>query len=266
MPNYRDQFAQELQRSSSAPDPIRQQLEAEINKPSGQNIAPTLGLVDHLTGSNFAAQAPKVESTKDKLMQMLQLRQGDQSQKLGGLKALAGMQGAAEDKAMQREFQEKMYGLQLMKANQKANAAPKLGSEDKAKLGYANEGILGIDQLRAKIKAGMGISPDFWANNVHDNEVNNIRRAIAENYGRMQSGGAISGDEESRFGHLIGNWNDNPELVLKKLDALQGELKRKASLYGGGGVMQASRMPSAAGGGYHDMNDAELRANFEASL
>jgi hypothetical protein len=286
MPNYRDQFAQELQRSSSAPDPIRQQLEAEINKPSGQNIAPTLGLVDHLTGSNFAAQAPKVESTKDKLMQMLQLRQGDQAQKLGGLKALASMQGAAEDKALQRQFQEKMYGLQLMKASAKANkdAGPrKLGAED-VKAVNSIDSILGhLPALQSALEQGHSLQYGITSSIMGDNPATAAHRQILEDLGRLQSGGAISGDEVGNFTKLISQVMDNKEIRSAKIKDMFETMKKKRSGYimgpsldyTGPGLTEQDSSPARApstgtssfshtGSNYDSMDPAELQARYEA--
>lgn len=270
MADYRKLFADAIQKQSSSTDPLYAKLEAELQRdvaPRDPNLAPTLGLIDHFTGSKMQESLPKVESSKDRLQQLLALKQGSESQKLGGLKALAGMQSADEAKSAQRAFQEKMFALQSLKAKQKMAAGPKMGSEDKAKFGFANEGIIGIRKLREKIEKGEEISPDMWANNISDSEVNNIRRAIAENYGRMQSGGAISGDEESRFGHLIGGWRDDSKLVKQKLDALESELTRKAALYGGGMPLAGdnTRAPTSAPRGDMDidsMSDAEIEALY----
>lgn len=265
MADYRKLFQDELLKANEGSD-VQKDYEQQIMRSSRPSNAGTLGLIDHFTGTNFAAQEPKQESMKEKLGQLLQMRQGQQQQKLSGLQALAKMQADSEDRSYDRDLKNKMFGLQLQKARDKAMAGPKLGADEKAKLGFANEVVGGVRGLREKIKAGMGISPDFWANNIHDNEVNNIRRAIAENYGRFQSGGAISGDEEKRFGHLIGSWNDNPELILKKLDALESEMSNKAALYGGNGMSGGGRVPSMSGGinpmDYDSMSDDELYTRF----
>jgi hypothetical protein len=79
-----------------------------------------------------------------------------------------------------------------------------------------------------------------------DTEATALRKMLVENYGRLQSGGAISGDEEKRFGSLFGGLMDSPDQIEKKLNEIEGEISRKQQLYGGAAYNPASRVPSQA--------------------
>lgn len=255
MANYREMFAKELLARTNQKDPLEAQYEAQIQQAPAQNLAPTMSLIDHFTGSKFAGALPKEETLKDKLGQMLQLRQANQQQKLGGLQALAKMQADAEDKAMQRQFQEKMYGLQLAKAQHKALAKPKIGSEDKKALGYLQSLQRDLQSYKEAVKNG-GIRPEMWTGVFGDTPTTAIRKALVENYGRLQSGGAISGDEEKRFGALFGNMTDSEEIINQKLARIEQEIGEKNELYGGGAYAgPAARSPSTG-----NSEDAEAYA------
>jgi hypothetical protein len=259
--DYKKQF-QDALLAAQAQDPAQKELKAQIMRPSqGASIAPTLGLVDHLTGSNFASQAPKEESMKDKLGQLLQLRQGAQGQKLSGLGQLAKMQSESENMAADRAFKERMFGLQSLNAKaklQKAMGPAKLGSEDKKALGYTQSLQRDLQAYREAVKNG-GIRPEMWSKAFGDTPTTALRKALVENYGRLQSGGAISGDEESRFGSLFGGMMDSPEIIEQKLARIENEINAKSALYGG--TQQATRMPSNNSlTDYDSMSDEELMA------
>lgn len=260
--NYKELFKQELLASQQQQDPTYKALEEQIMRPSnGASIAPTLGLVDHFTGSNFAAQAPKQESTKDKLMQLLQLKQGQQSSKLSGLGKLAQWQNADEEKNYDRAFKEKMFGLQSAAAKAKMAKAltPKLGSEDKQKLGFTTTLLKELPKLRALYEQDAGVIRPGMAQIFGQNELEQVANALAENYGRLQSGGAISKDEEGRFLSRLGSMMDSKEIRLAKLKQIEEEIMDKHGIYGGGSVASSARMPSGGrGAGKIDLRSLDL--------
>lgn len=247
MPDYRAQFAQALQNQMANKDPAMAQLESELQKPVEQNShRPIISLIDNLTGSKFAQQLPKQESAKDRLAQLLQLRQGQQSQYLGGLGKLAQMQGSAEDKAAQRAFQQKMYDLQLAKIGAKANAPEKLGADVKAKLGYTTTLLKELPKLRALYEQDSGTIRPGVAQLFGQNNAEQVANALAENYGRLQSGGAINKDEESRFLGRLGSMMDSKDIKLAKLKQIEEEIADKHNIYGGAPIssMDMGRGPS----------------------
>lgn len=273
MADYRKAFQEAILAQNNQIDPTQKKLEDQIMAPSqGASMAPTISLIDNLTGSNLSSALPKEESMKEKLGQLLQMKQAQQAQKLSGLGKLAEMQNTSEQNAMERAFKEKMYGLQMMNARAKLaknsgpNGGKSLSGEEKKAVGLSGAVLDGIRQLRESIKGGGSIAPDMWANNIHDNPTNAIRRLITENLGRLQSGGAISSDEEKRFGGLIGSWTDSPEMVLNKLQQLESDMNNKRELYGIG-PNNSQRAPSGGGSAtsnnYNDMSDAELAAMLE---
>ena len=246
--NYRQMFEQALMNSQQQQDPAYQQLESQIMKQSaGPNNTGTLGLVDHFTGTNLAQMAPKQESQKEKLSQLLQLRGQQQSQKLDGLGKLAQMQDASEARAQEMAFKKQMMAQQgvLARMKQQAKGQPKIGSEDKKALGYLQSLQRDLGAYKNSVKGGFagGIRPEMWTSVAGDTPTTALRKALVENYGRLQSGGAISGDEEARFGSLFGTMTDSPEIVAQKLARIEQEINDKSNLYGGGSIPSA-RAPS----------------------
>lgn len=245
MAQYMQQFAEALKNYGQQKDPTMQQYEQELMKPQDGNAnAHLVSLVDNLTGSNFSSQLPKKESMKDRLAQLLQLRQGVESQKLSGLGKLADIEANAADKSMQRAFQEKMYGLQLAKATAKMNQKPKMGSEDKKALGFTSTLLKELPKLRSIYEQDAGTIRPGVAQVFGQNEAELVANALAENYGRLQSGGAISKDEESRFLGRLGSLMDSKEIRLQKLKQIEDEIMEKHNLYGGGAIGGAERAPS----------------------
>jgi hypothetical protein len=70
---------------------------------------------------------------------------------------------------------------------------------------------------------------------VGDNVFTEALRDAAENYGRMQSGGAINKDEEKRFLAKVYKMGDSREDILRKIKQFQKEMKgRRDRLLSGG--------------------------------
>lgn len=255
---YREKFAQALEAYGQQKDPAMAQYEQELMKPQAQDNRGVLATIDALGGTNFTGQLPKQESTKDRLAQLLQLRQGVEGQKLKGLGQLADMETRASERAAQQAFQEKMFGLKALQARNKMAQGPKLGSEDKKALGFTQTLSEVLPKYRAALKkSGEGLRPGLWTDLTGDTEATALRKMLVENYGRLQSGGAISGDEEKRFGSLFGSVMDSPEQIEKKLQAIEEEIGRKQALYGGGSHTP-TRAPSQNNLGSIDLTNMDI--------
>jgi len=69
---------------------------------------------------------------------------------------------------------------------------------------------------------------------IGDNEFTKNMRLGAENFGRMQSGGAISKDEEAKFNDILRSYADSPTEALKRLKELQADMQSRRQVYRGG--------------------------------
>jgi hypothetical protein len=67
---------------------------------------------------------------------------------------------------------------------------------------------------------------------IGDNDFTIAQREFAEALGRMQSGGAISKDEESRFASMAPKFTDSAEVKQSKLLRLQDEMKSRLGTLG----------------------------------
>lgn len=225
---YREQFAQALQQMGTKQDPVQAQYEAQLMKESQPNqFKGAIATIDALNGTNFTGQLPKEVSKKERLAELLQMRQGQESQKLKGLQALAGMESDAADKAQQRAFQEKMYGLQLAKATQKASAPIKLGSEEKKQVGLLDGILDDLPKFKAAIQRGETFKPEIMGMSIGgDNEAMLFRRSIMDALSKYRSGASTSASEERIYNSLVGAFMDSPEMALKKIDELENMVKR----------------------------------------
>jgi hypothetical protein len=239
MADYRKQFADALQAQGAATDPIEKQLESQIMANAGaeRNITPTVALLDKWAGTNVASTLPKQESKKDKLMQLLQLKQGAAQNKLQGLGQLAKLQNDAEERSYERAFKEKMYGLQELSARAKlaknaASAPRKLGSEDVKAVSYMDSILNNLSKLKAGLQQGQPLKMDILGYPVFgDNDASAARRNAVEAFGRNNSGGAIGVDEGRNFGNIISSLTDDDDMRLKKIDNLYNEILQRRNNY-----------------------------------
>ena len=300
--SYRDQFAQALENYGKNPDPVQAQYEAELTNqtPAFANRG-TLATIDALAGTNFSSQLPKEESKKDKLAQLLQLRQGMESQKLNGLGKLAGMESDAQDKAMQRAFQEKMYGLQLMKAS-RGRGGGQMKPTEVAKFNEGNNAPLVLKDLHGLVDANADIFGPVAGRIAGNNPWNEQSKTIdaqlrqaAQVVGSYLEGGKLMKDDEVKYRNMLPNLADSPEVAKNKLtlverliaqrqnsnlDALRGSGYDVSSIDHGlqvpalphGGQVAPTRDPSAAprqvstssSFDYDSMDPAELEARYRA--
>ncbi len=299
---YREQFAAALQNYGKTQDPVAQKYEAELMKPQDVNPhASSVKLIDELMGTSFNSTVPKQESMKDKLAQLLQLRQGQESTKLNGLGKLAGMESDAQDKSAQRAFQEKMYGLQLMKASA-GRGGGQMKPNEIAKFNEGNNAPLVLKDLHGLVDTHSSdfgpIAGRIAGNNPWNENAKTIDaqlRQAAQVVGSYLEGGKLMKDDEVKYRNMLPNLADTPEVAKNKLtlverliaqrqnsnlDALKGAGYNTSSIDHGlevpalpGTVTQgpAQRDPSAAPRAvsaqaldWDNMDPAELEARYNA--
>lgn len=265
--DYRKAFQDAIMAQNNAIDPTQKKLEEQIMAPSqGASMAPTISLIDNLTGSNLASGLPKEESMKDKLGQLLQMKQAQQAQKMSGLGQLAKMQNEGEQNSMERAFKEKMYGLQLAEAKAKASktamgAPRKHGSEDIKAMSNIDAMMRDIPKLKAALQSGQKIVPEIFGVQLGgDNDASAARKRIKEFFGRNQSGGAIGDQEAKDFYEIISSVTDSDEMKYKKLDDLHSDMqnRRNALYYGPSATPGLSSGSSVAPSGGVDLNSMSL--------
>jgi hypothetical protein len=299
MASYRDQFAEALKTYGQQKDPAQAQLEAELQKTAVDNPhRGSIATIDALTGSNFTSQLPKQESQKDKLMQLLQIRQGVDHQKLKGLGQLAEMETTAADEAMQRAFQEKMYGLQLMKAKG-GRGGGQLKPTEVAKFNEGNNAPLVLKDLHGLIDSNADIFGPIAGRIAGNNPWNEQSKTIdaqlrqaAQVVGSYLEGGKLMKDDEVKYRNMLPNLSDSPEVAKNKLtlverliaqrqnsnlDALRGSgydvssidqgLEVPALPHGGATTRNPSAAPrvqAPSSFDYDSMDPAELEARYRA--
>lgn len=125
------------------------------------------------------------------------------------------------EKALDRkEAREERFELARVAAGKRSVDDKKMGS-------FVTEGLRGVGGMRDALKKG-----DNTFSLVGDNDFTRSLNQMAENYGRMQSGGAINKDEEARFKKMAPGIGDDEEMQQKKLDAMELMFKERADIYG----------------------------------
>lgn len=111
------------------------------------------------------------------------------------------------------------------------SAAPKtpqaLSGTDRQRYDSA---IMGLDAVKTMRRAYDAGSNTFSV--IGDNDYTAARSRFEEALGRMQSGGAISNDEEKRFSAMAPTWRDSAEIQQKKLDWLETEMASRIKSMG----------------------------------
>lgn len=135
------------------------------------------------------------------------------------------------EKAKAQVFKNKSKGL--LNPNKAPKEPP---TETKKALGYIATVNSGLDKYLQMTKDGNSIpliDPDtsIVGGMVSDTPLTILTRQMAENYGRLQSGGAINKEEEARFMKMLPRYNDKPEIRQMKLKTLRDELNIKQNTY-----------------------------------
>lgn len=103
----------------------------------------------------------------------------------------------------------------------------KLGAEQKQRLDNAKLGLISTRGMADALKAG-----DNTFSLIGDNDFTQQRALFEESLGRMQSGGAISKEEEKRFKEMAPTKWDSAEMQQKKLAQLEQEMNSRIATLG----------------------------------
>lgn len=94
-----------------------------------------------------------------------------------------------------------------------------LGATEKQRLDNAKLGLISVNGMEAALKGGQNTF-----SLIGDNDFTQQRTLFEESLGRMQSGGAISKEEEIRFKKMAPTPWDSHEIQMKKLAQLKSEM------------------------------------------
>lgn len=132
--------------------------------------------------------------------------------------------------AVAREMQIERLGKMKSESEAKNSVEgrmTKLGAEGKQRLDNSKMGFQAVNEMATALSAGDNTF-SLWG----DNDFTASRTRFEEALGRMQSGGAISKDEEIRFKNMAPTFQDNPDMRQKKLLNLQAEMANRMGTLG----------------------------------
>ncbi len=132
---------------------------------------------------------------------------------------LQKMQDAQNETKMRYQGQRQEKQELLAQKNSPEGRLKALSGTDKARYDNALMALKGIDDMAAALDNGQNT---FSV--VGDNDYTAASRRATEAYGRMQSGGAINKEEESRFEKTLPGLTDSKEIQRKKLMAQKAEM------------------------------------------
>jgi hypothetical protein len=232
--DYRKAFQDAIMQQQAQVDPIQKQLEAQIMaQPQNPSLRANVGLIDSLTGSRLSGALPAQESMKDKLAQLMQLKQGQQKQKLSGLGQLAQMQTQSEDKASARRLQEMLLGMRMKKAGMGGGGTAMKPNE----IAKFNEG----NQIPAMLKDVEGVissNKDMFGPihgrlgsvNPYNEKAQSMEasiRASAQSFGKFMEDGVLRAEDEVKYRKMFPNLADTPEVASNKLAIVNRLLVQK---------------------------------------
>lgn len=214
---------------------IRKRI-ADLEKmPTGQSKAQRIskamaGAADLLTqgeGQNFMAAVSQFDAdtlTPKEKVKLLQRAERD----LTAAKSVIP-QREMELLKQQLGYEMGMAKIQASRENAllAANKSKALGSEEKKQVGFIHGGYAALQDMKSALDKGAK-TYSFWG----DNEFTEARTRMAEMFGRMQSGGAISKDEEKRFLGMLPKFTDSDDMRVLKLNNMMEIMEQKAALYG----------------------------------
>lgn len=235
-------------------DEITKRLEEEKNKPSEADnaiyqaiigLAPTLigaavgGKRGALAGSQAGELGMKTltasrEATKKEEEKKAELARAAEKELKAAQKDAEKF--AFEKEKFAKEQANKLAELEIKKQDTLAKtSAPadttqkmvKLGAEGKARLDNARAGFSAVQNMMKALDEGQNT---FSA--VGDNDFTMSRSIFEEALGRMQSGGAITKDEENRFKKMAPTITDSKEMQKKKLQMLTEEMRSRMGTLG----------------------------------
>lgn len=192
-------------------DPTSQQsaMARRVLQQSGVNVDENASAFDIQSAygdtGKYAQQAQEA-----KLKSKFKSPQDQEVASLG--KSIKEMQAEKLRKELYPTAQEKLAGL---------------SGTDKARYDSAKMGVDSVDKMVDALNKG-----DNTFSIIGDNDYTMNRRAFEEALGRMQSGGAISKDEENRFRAMAPTWTDNVQIQQKKAANLQNEMRSRLATLG----------------------------------
>ena len=127
-----------------------------------------------------------------------------------------------------------------------------LNESQQKTVNYASATLTGVNDMRAALKSG-----DNTFTIMGDNNFTEARRRAAENFGRLQSGGAVNKDEEARFIEMLPKWTDSPEMQERKLAKLEAEMRARI---GGEGVNADEQLRMRGGNTQAQVDPADQQA------
>lgn len=203
-----------------------------------------------LKTQELAAKAEEGKANREKDMMLAKERSEDRKA------MLAGQQES-------RDLTNMMKREQLAKNQQEAEfkksfegRLAKLGAEGKQRLDNARMGLIAVQGMSDALNMGQNTF-SVWG----DNDFTQQRSLFEEALGRMQSGGAISKEEEARFKNMAPTFRDSPEMKAKKLANLQAEMTSRIHTLGFqpdelGVKTMVAQQPAKGGGGSILTNEA----------
>lgn len=113
------------------------------------------------------------------------------------------------------------------------------GGDVKQRVGYAAVGRQSAKKLMGLLESGeqpSRINPGtpYIGSFVNTDPIYQNLQVMAEQYGRLQSGGAINKDEEARFLSRGPRPGDTPDVQKQKVQQMVDEFESKAKIYGAG--------------------------------
>lgn len=140
-------------------------------------------------------------------------------------KEIARMNNTADLEKYHAQQVEKLGGLDPKSVE---GRQAKLSAERQQRLDNARMGFDAVQKMQdALLNKGQNTFSVFG-----DNDFTMNRTAFEEALGRMQSGGAISKDEEKRFAGMAPTMMDSAEIQKKKLATLSAEMEQRMNALG----------------------------------
>lgn len=177
----------------------------------------------------IAKQKTELESKKElKEMELAQrkeeaeARREDRRATQGIASEMAALRLQQQREGMQERAEKKAYSKSV------EGRLEKLGIEGKARVDNAKLGLTAVQGMADSLLALDQKTFSMWG----DNDFTQQRTLFEEALGRMQSGGAITKEEENRFKNMAPNFRDTPDIQRKKLKQLQGEMASRLNTLG----------------------------------
>lgn len=178
----------------------------------------TLSALEKQLGSIDAAES----AFRLKALQGIELQLKSTAEKAKGPLARAKAQQGLEQIEASKAAASQKLQLELMKIQAKQGTEKKMGAEDIKRFDAARDALVGIQQMKQALAKGQNTF-----SLIGDNDFTIGARNFAENFGRMQSGGAISKEEEERFRAMAPGVKDTPAIQQKKLRDLENMINQR---------------------------------------